>query len=236
MSRPKVRIHDLEARIGFVFAPDKRHLLETALTHMSVPGADVVRSKTYQRLEFLGDRVLGLCVSDMIFNAYPFADEGELSKRLADLVRKDSCADVALAWDVGPYLKLGASETAHGGRRNRAILADVCESIIGAIYLAGGIEAAKAAVERAFGERLTTPLRPTVDAKTALQEWAQGNGYPTPTYSEMARVGPDHAPVFRIAARVQGLAEAHGEGRSKRLAEQAAAEIFLRREGVWSGD
>ena len=236
MSRRKVELGDLEVRLGFRFPPDKRLLLETALTHMSVPGADVVRSRTYQRLEFLGDRVLGLCVSDMIYAAYPFAEEGELSKRLADLVRKDSCADVALAWDVGPHLRLGASETAHGGRRNRAILADACESIIGAVYLAGGLEAAKGLVERAFGDRLTTPMRPTVDAKTALQEWAQGQGFPTPTYHELGRSGPDHAPVFNICAMVKGLGEAHGDGRSKRLAEQAAAEVFLRREGVWNGD
>ena len=236
MARRKVDLADLEKSLGYRFSPDRRILLETALTHMSVPGADVERSRTYQRLEFLGDRVLGLCVSDMIYTAYPAAEEGELSKRLADLVRKDSCADVALAWDVGPHLRLGASETAHGGRRNRAILADACESIIGAVYLAGGLEAAKGLVERAFGERLTTPVRPTVDAKTALQEWAQGRGFPTPTYQEMGRSGPDHAPVFNICAMVKGLGEAHGEGRSKRLAEQAAAEVFLRREGVWNGD
>lgn len=235
MSRARPDLAQLEARLGFQFG-SKRALLETALTHMSVPGADIERTRTYQRLEFLGDRVLGLCVSDMIYGAYPFAEEGELSKRLADLVRKDSCADVAQAWDVGPFLKLGASETAHGGRRNRAILADACEAIIGAVYLAGGLEAAKGLVERAFGTRLTTPMRPAVDAKTALQEWAQGRGFPTPTYLELDRAGPDHAPVFRIGAHVAGLGQAEGEGRSKRLAEQAAAEIFLRREGVWTGD
>lgn len=219
----------LEAKLGHVFA--NRSLLETALTHMS---AESSRLGSYQRLEFLGDRVLGLSVADMLFERYPQAEEGDMSRRLADLVRKETCAEVALGWDIGSFLKLGDGEILGGARKNKAILADACESIIGAVFIDGGYAAARGLVERAFGERLLKPVRPLRDAKTALQEWAQGKGYQTPTYTERGRSGPDHAPLFRVAARIAGLIDAEAEGRSKRLAEQAAAEAFLRREGLWN--
>lgn len=219
----------LEAKLGHVFA--NRALLETALTHMSAEGT---RRGSYQRLEFLGDRVLGLSIADMLFARYPEAEEGDMSRRLADLVRKETCAEVAIAWDLGSFLRLGEGEILGGARKNKAILADACESIIGAVFIDGGYAAARDLVERAFGERLIKPVRPLRDAKTALQEWAQGRGYQTPTYSERGRSGPDHAPLFRVAARISGLPDAEAEGPSKRLAEQAAAEAFLRREGLWS--
>ncbi|PZO01560.1 MAG: ribonuclease III [Hyphomicrobiales bacterium] len=219
----------LQATLGHVFAD--QGLLTTALTHMSAEGP---RLKSYQRLEFLGDRVLGLSIADMLFVRYRQAEEGDMSRRLADLVRKETCAEVALAWDLGHYMKLGEGEILAGARKNKAILADACEAIIGAVFIDGGYEAARRLVERAFGERLLKPVRPLRDAKTALQEWAQGQGYPTPTYTERGRSGPDHAPVFRVAARIAGLVDAEAQGTSKRLAEQAAAEAFLRREGLWS--
>ncbi len=219
----------LEERLGHVFAD--RALLATALTHMSVEGP---RLGSYQRLEFLGDRVLGLCVADMLFMRYPLAEEGDMSRRLADLVRKETCAEVALAWDLGAHLRLGEGEILGGARKNKAILADACEAIIGAAFMDGGYETARGLVERAFGERLLKPVKPLRDAKTALQEWAQGRGYPTPTYSERGRSGPDHGPVFLVAARIAGLPDAEAQGPSKRFAEQAAAEAFLRREGLWS--
>ncbi len=218
----------LEARLGHAFA--NRSLLEIALTHMSAEGT---RRGSYQRLEFLGDRVLGLSIAEMLFVRYPEAEEGDMSRRLADLVRKETCAEVAVAWELGAFLRLGEGEILGGARKNKAILADACESIIGAVFIDGGYEAARALVDRAFGERLLKPARPLRDAKTALQEWAQGRGYQTPTYSERGRSGPDHAPLFRVAARIPGLADAEAEGPSKRLAEQAAAAAFLRREGLW---
>lgn len=131
-------------------------------------------------------------------------------------------------------MRLGEGEILAGARKNKAILADACEAIIGAVFIDGGYEAARALVERAFGERMLKPVRPLRDAKTALQEWAQGKGYPTPTYSERGRSGPDHAPVFVVAAKITGLADAEARGPSKRLAEQAAAETFLKREGLWN--
>ena len=219
----------LEATLGHSFS-DKA-LLATALTHMS---AEDSRLASYQRLEFLGDRVLGLSIADMLFQRYPQSEEGNLSRRLADLVRKETCAEVAQGWNLGQFMRLGEGEILGGARKNKAILADACEAIIGAVFLDGGYEAARGLVERAFGERLMKPVRPLRDAKTALQEWAQGKGYQTPTYTERGRSGPDHAPVFVVAARINGLTDAEARGPSKRLAEQAAAEAFLRREGLWN--
>ncbi|WP_248308628.1 ribonuclease III [Bosea sp. 124] len=219
----------LQETLGHVFVD--HGLLTTALTHMSAEGP---RLESYQRLEFLGDRVLGLSIADMLFVRYREAEEGDMSRRLADLVRKETCAEVALAWNLGAFMRLGEGEILGGARKNKAILADACEAIIGAVFIDGGYAAARGLVERAFGERLLKPVRPLRDAKTALQEWAQGQGYQTPTYSERGRSGPDHAPVFRVAARIPGLADAEAQGPSKRLAEQAAAEAFLRREGLWS--
>jgi len=219
----------LEAALGHRFVDQS--LLATALTHMS---AEDSRLASYQRLEFLGDRVLGLSVADLLFRQFPQSEEGNLSRRLADLVRKETCAEVALGWNLGQFMRLGEGEILAGARKNKAILADACEAIIGAVFIDGGYEAARALVERAFGERMLKPVRPLRDAKTALQEWAQGRGYPTPTYSERGRSGPDHAPVFVVAAKIAGLADAEARGPSKRLAEQAAAEAFLRREGLWN--
>jgi len=219
----------LEATLGHSFA--NKALLTTALTHMSAQDS---RLASYQRLEFLGDRVLGLSIADMLFQRYPQAEEGNLSRRLADLVRKETCAEVAQGWNLGQFMRLGEGEILGGARKNKAILADACEAIIGAVFLDGGYEAARGLIERAFGEQMMKPARPLRDAKTALQEWAQGKGYQTPTYSERGRSGPDHAPVFVVAARINGLADAEARGPSKRLAEQAAAEAFLRREGLWN--
>lgn len=219
----------LEATLEYRFAD--KSLLTTALTHMS---AEPSRLATYQRLEFLGDRVLGLSISDMLFRRYPLAEEGNLSRRLADLVRKETCAEVAQAWSLGQFMRLGEGEILGGARKNQAILADACEAVIGAVFMDGGYEAARALIERGFGERLLKPGRPLRDAKTALQEWSQGEGHATPTYSERGRSGPDHAPVFVVAARIAGLPDAEGRGPSKRIAEQAAAEAFLRREGLWN--
>jgi len=219
----------LEVTLGHRF--NDKALLATALTHMS---AEDSRLASYQRLEFLGDRVLGLSIADLLFRHYPQSEEGNLSRRLADLVRKETCAEVAQSWNLGQFMRLGEGEIQGGARKNKAILADACEAIIGAVFIDGGYDAARGLVERAFGERMMKPVRPLRDAKTALQEWAQGKGYVTPTYSERGRSGPDHAPVFVVAAKINGLADAEARGPSKRLAEQAAAEAFLRREGLWN--
>ena len=220
---------ELEQKTGYAFA-DKM-LLDGALTHISaLSGKNRVGS--YQRLEFLGDHVLGLVVSDLLFRGFPNADEGELSRRLADLVRKETCAEVARSIDLGAAIKLGVSEANAGGRQRVAILADVCEALIGAVFLDGGYQSAVAVVEQLWGERLRTPASPVRDPKTALQEWAQARGLPTPSYREIGRTGPHHDPEFRVAVLLPELLPAEGLGRSKRAAEQAAAAALLSREGV----
>ena len=219
-----------EQRIGYRF---KDHaLLEQALTHISALSGARNRAASYQRLEFLGDHVLGLVVSDMLFRSFARADEGEMSRRLADLVRKEACADVGRAIDLGAAIRLGASEANAGGRGRTAILADVCEALIGAVFVDGGYPAAAALIERLWSERMRTPARPLRDSKTVLQEWAQARGLPTPAYREVERKGPDHDPEFRVTVELPDLAPAEGLGRSKRAAEQAAAAAMLTRAGV----
>jgi ribonuclease-3 len=227
MARQVRDVRTLEARIGHVFAD--RNLIAAALTHVSA--ATGSKHETYQRLEFLGDRVLGLAVSGMLYEAFPEAGEGELSRRLAGLVRKESCAEVALGWGVDSCVRLGEIEQ-QIRTPNMAILGDVCESIIGAVFLDAGYEAAKAVVIAAFGERMHAPGRPLRDPKTALQEWAQARGLPTPLYRETARSGPDHAPEFTISVEVAGYRNAEAKGLAKRLAEQAAAAAFIARESI----
>jgi ribonuclease-3 len=230
MSRKAKDRGTLEESIGYEFA-DKA-LLDRALTHISALSGRSSRSGSYQRLEFLGDHVLGLVVSDMLFRAFPKADEGELSRRLADLVRQETCADVGRAIDLGTVIKLGVSEVNAGGRQRTAILADVCEALIGAVFVDGGYAVVAAVIDRLWGERLRTPARPLRDSKTVLQEWAQARGLPTPSYREVARTGPHHDPEFRVIVELPALAPAEGLGRSKRAAEQAAAAAMLLREGV----
>jgi ribonuclease-3 len=223
---------DFEERLGYRFRDSA--LLEQALTHISALSGTRNRAASYQRLEFLGDHVLGLVVSDMLFRAFPKADEGEMSRRLADLVRREACADVGRALALGETIRLGASEANAGGRSRTAILADVCEALIGAIFVDGGYPAAAAVIERLWGARMRAPARPLRDSKTALQEWAQARGLPTPAYREIERKGPDHNPEFRVLVELPNLTPAEGMGRSKRAAEQAAAAEMLNHAGVKS--
>ncbi len=211
-------------------------LLTTAFTHVSaLKPATRHRADSYQRLEFLGDHVLGLIVSDMLYRAFPRADEGELSKRLADLVRKESCADVAKSLGLLDDIKLGAVGAGASARLRKSVLGDICEAVIGAIYLDGGYAAAAQFVERNWTERMRKPRRPLRDPKTVLQEWAQGKGLPTPVYREIERTGPHHDPQFRVAVDLPGLAPAEGVGGSKRAAEKVAASVMIEREGVGGG-
>jgi ribonuclease III len=231
VARRKLDLEALQERVGYRFR--NGDLLAHALTHVSAASAP---GGSYQRLEFLGDRVLGLAIASLLYRSFPHAPEGELSRRLSELVRRESCAEVALAWDLGPFLKLGGGEVQTGGRKNQAILADVCEAVIGAAFIDGGFDAARIVVERAFGDLLSTPRRPLRDPKSALQEWVQGRGLPTPAYTIVEQTGPNHAPKFTIRVAVQGAESGLGRGTSKRAAEQEAARSLLLREGVWSED
>lgn len=216
----------LEERIGYQFA-DKA-LADRALTHISaLSGGPQNRVSSYQRLEFLGDHVLGLVISDMLYRAYPKANEGELSRRLADLVRKEACAEVAKAMDLGPALRLGNSESHAGGRLRTTILADACEGLIGAVFIDGGYTAADELVAKFWKERMIKTVRPLRDAKTMLQEWAQARGMQPPVYHVLGRSGPDHAPVFEIEAKLENGASAKGRATSKRAAQQGAAQGLL---------
>jgi len=223
----------IEERIGHKFADT--NLLVTAMTHVSALKPSRKRGESYQRLEFLGDHVLGLIVSDMLYRSFPNADEGEMSKRLADLVRKESCADVAKSLGLTDDIKLGAVGAGAGARLRKSVLGDICEAVIGAVYLDGGYQAASEFVERNWTERMKKPRQPLRDPKTVLQEWAQGKGLPTPVYREVERTGPHHDPQFRVAVDLPGLAPAEGVGGSKRAAEKVAASVMIEREGVAGG-
>ncbi len=220
----------IEARIGHNFA--EPNLLITAITHVSALKSSRQRGDSYQRHEFLGDHVLGLVVSDMLYRAFPSADEGELSKRLAELVRQESCADVAKSLGLLDDIKLGAVPASADARLRKSVLGDICEAVIGAIWLDGGHKAAAEFVERNWTERMHKPRRPLRDPKTVLQEWAQGKGLPTPVYREVERTGPHHDPQFRVAVDLPGLAPAEGVGSSKRAADKVAASVMIEREGV----
>lgn len=226
----KSRVFDLsklEERIGVRFSDAA--LLQQALTHVS---ACAQRGDSYQRLEFLGDRVLGLVVADLLYARFPDSAEGELSRRLAELVRRETCAEVASEWGVAPFIRLGEGEAQSGGAQKIAILGDVCESVIGAVFLDAGFEAARRLVCDSFGGRLDQSRPALRDPKSALQEWAQGRGLPTPVYRVDGQTGPDHAPQFAMSALVDGFDPAQGTGSSKRHAEQAAAEAFIAREKI----
>lgn len=228
------RLDALQSALGHRFADPA--LLTLALTHVSAARPGQTRLVSYQRLEFLGDRVLGVVIAELLYRRYPEAEEGELSQRLAALVRRETCAAVAQDWGVGPSLILGEGEVMSGGRRKLAILADACEALIGAVQVDGGYEAARAVVTRGFGDRIDRPLATMRDPKTVLQEWAQGLGHPTPVYREVGRTGPDHAPTFVVEVAIGAVGRIEGKGASKRIAEQDAASRYLAKAGLLNED
>ena len=220
-------LKELQETLGYAFNdPD---LLALALTHASAAGfGSGTEPRTYQRLEFLGDRVLGLVVADMLERYLPQAPEGELSRRFNRLVSGESCAEVAQEMQLEKFVRIS------GGRPTSSVLGDLCESVLGALYRDGGLAAARPVIERFWRPRLESMSGPLRDAKTELQEWAHRRGHETPVYAETFRSGPDHAPEFEIEVTVGGVAPGRGSGRSKREAEHEAAANVLRREGVWS--
>lgn len=226
----KKSLAQLEERLGYKFKDTGR--LRHALSHSSALDAGIVE-ETNQRLEFLGDRVLGLVMAEWLMEDFPQAEEGELAMRLNALVRKEACAQVAEAVDLGAHLLLGTSEQRGGGRKKLAILGDACEAVIAAIYIDGGYEAAKTFIRSQWAGMASLPEHARPDAKTTLQEWAQGQGAGLPRYHEVAREGPAHAPVFTVEVRVKGVEPVEASGRNKRQAEQNAAETMLIGLGVW---
>jgi len=206
---------------------EKPALLERALTHASLTGADVDRLSSYERMEFLGDRVLGLVIAEMLLRRFPEEPEGDIAKRHTALVRQESLVRVAEMFDLGKHILMSSGEEITGGRQNPSILADVCEAIIAALYVDGGLEVARDFIETHWREMLEETPEPPKDAKTALQEWAQGIGLPLPDYTETGRDGPDHEPEFTVSVTLEGYPPVEAKGSSKRAAEQAAADKFL---------
>lgn len=219
-------VSDLSAILGHHFAqPD---LLTQALTHPSiVQGRRHRQSAPYERLEFLGDRVLGLVVADMLFKAFPQEAEGALARRFTALVRREAVARVALAIGLDERLAMAKGDEDAGGRANHGILADACEAVIGALYADGGYEVAARFIRGRWTALMEEVSAPPKDAKTALQEWAQGLGKALPAYVVVGSEGPPHDPVFLVEVAVEGVESVQGRGSSKRVAEQAAAAALL---------
>jgi ribonuclease-3 len=214
----------LAEALGHRFAAPS--LLRLAVTHSSASGGGVTAN---ERLEFLGDRVLGLVIADLLYRRFSSEDEGHLARRFAVLVSRESLAQVAGRIGLAPSLALARGEEESGGRANPAILAAACEAVIAALYLDGGLEAARRFIEREWGALMEQDRRPPQDPKTALQEWVQAAGRRLPSYVVVSSEGPAHEPLFTVEVRVEGLPPASGTGRSKRAAEQAAAAESLRR-------
>lgn len=212
----------LEERLGHRFRD--RGLLVRALTHSSAGSG-----RNYERLEFLGDRVLGLVVAEMLLARFPEESEGEIGRRFAALVRAEALSE------VGSDLGLPALIRTESGTATDGMIADVCEAVIAALYRDGGLEPAAAFIRAIWAPLIETRQRPPRDAKTALQEWAQSRAIPLPRYTGVGRDGPDHAPTFTVSVAVEGHEPVEARGQSKRVAEQAAA-LMLRRLGVDEDD
>ena len=226
-------LDELERRLGIRFR--ERARFERALTHSSLrPSGGNDRS--YERLEFLGDRVLGLVIAEKLFEMFPSADEGELSLRLNSLVSAETCAEIADELGLYEFVRHGGDLKTLKGERTRSIRADLVESLIAAIYLGEGLETARGFIIAHWAGRLEDAGSARRDPKTALQEWAHTRGPETPHYAIVDRSGPDHDPVFTVRVTVPGIEPADGQGRSKRIAEQEAATAVLIRESVWKDD
>ncbi len=221
----------IEKRLGYQFVDAS--LLKRALTHSSLSGAN----KTVydlERLEFLGDRVLGLLTAEELWRRYPNFEEGDLAPRLNELVRKETCAKAALFFEVDTYMLLSEWEEQSGGRQKKAILGDVMEALLGAIYIDGGLEASRGVYDLFWTPNIEDLSKSHKDPKTTLQEWTQNKKLGTPHYEVVQSEGPAHAPAFKIEVQVKGFDPATGEGKSKRAAQMDAAKIFLAREKIWT--
>ena len=197
-------------------------LLRAALTHSSA-GED----HNYERLEFLGDRVVGLVITELLFEKFPAESEGDLAKRLAALVQGSVLAEIALTIDLGSYIIFSDAEAQAGGGRNENILSDVLEAVIGALYREAGLAHCRTILEKLWGQRLYDMKTPPQHPKTALQEWAQARGLPLPLYKVVAQHGPDHAPLFDVELSLPGHAAVTAQGASRQDAEKEAARLFM---------
>ena len=224
-SEPVGCLKTLQDRLGYGFVGTM--LLEEALTHSSFQADAARRRRSNERMEFLGDRVLGLVIANLLFHEFRSEEVGALARRHTALVRRDALVRVADELGLAPCIRLSRGEEEAGGRRNPGLLADACEALIAAVYLDGGFEAAQEVVQRHWRPLVERDVAPPKDAKTLLQEWAQGQGLPLPLYAETDRSGPPHAPIFRVQVMVEGFEPVAASGSSKRAAERGAAEQML---------
>ena len=224
-SLTKETIKAIEDVIGHVFK-DKA-LLTRAMTHPGAVSAQDAVKHSNQRLEFLGDRVLGLIISERLMQRYPGEREGKLAPRFNAFVRKEACAEAIRHLGVGQHLIMAQHDAADGGRTRDSALGDLCEALIAAVYLDGGLKSARSLVERAWAPQFTGGAVSTKDAKTALQEWAQARGFALPKYEVVDRSGPDHQPEFKVAVTLDNGSSAEASGPSKQDAQRAAAEALL---------
>ena len=215
----------LAAILGHRF--QRPELLAEALTHPSLAAPHGRGQGTYERLEFLGDRVLGLVIAHELITRFPDSDSGELARRYNALVRREALVRVAEDIGLGHHLSMAKAERGAGGHEKPAVLANACEAVIGALYLDGELEAAAAFVRRHWEAMIAALTCAPMDAKTRLQEWAQGLAKPPPTYNIVGREGPPHALFFTVEASVDGLAPKTATGRTIRAAEQLAAAAML---------
>jgi ribonuclease III len=224
----QARYDAIHARIGYTFT--NRELLRSALTHASTKNKK--RRDNYERLEFLGDRVLGLVMAEKLFQLDARHREGQMSARHSSLVRGDTCAEVGRSLCIEEFIVMGPGELSKGLNRSLTVVGDVIEALIAAIYLDGGFDAARGFILRNWETFLHGKQLSDKDAKTFLQEWALARGLAIPAYAMVSREGPEHEPTFHIEVVVEEREPVRGSGKSKRMAEQAAAEAFLRRENI----
>ena len=220
------RLDEITERLGYRFR--NQALLTEALTH----GSTQKHKGDYQRLEFLGDRVLGLVIAEHLFRAHPGDEEGLLTHELSSLVRSEACAEAGDTIGLSDLVIIGSGERAKGMNLNRTVLGDAMEALVAAIYLDSGLEEARAFVLRCWDAQLKAPKLAAKDPKTFLQEWALARALPIPAYRIISREGPEHEPVFVVSVEVKDRPPAEGTAKAKRAAEMDAAEQFLKREGI----
>lgn len=222
---PQAAAH-VAARMGYTFIDVA--LLGQALTH----GSNVTRSRDYERLEFLGDRVLGLVIAEVLFRNHKSESEGKLAARHSAMVRGEVCAKMGEAMGLADFIVMGATEKRSGIHKTTSVLGDVVEAVIGAIYIDGGLDAARAVIMQFWADVLLRPDSADKDAKTFVQEWALGRKLALPRYQLSGRTGPEHKPVFTVELQVDKSEPAQGQGSTKQAAEMDAAKAFIRREGL----
>lgn len=217
-----LKLKIFQDRIGYHFKNPEH--IDRALTH-----ASAAEEENYERLEFLGDRVLGLAIAETLYRCFPYENEGSLARRHSALACTETLAAIARDLELPEIVKTSDAEKKSGGRKQDNLLADCMEAIIGAVFLDHGYTACQEVITALWGDRIYTLVQPPVDPKTALQEWAQGHKLPIPNYKIINKDGPDHAPIFTIEVTLNGYPPEKATGNSRRAAEKMAAQNLYKR-------